>query len=53
MILYIKRLTNSYVHNLLGHPNKQVSHLHIPPSGQETVAPTMANRCVRLNGITS
>jgi hypothetical protein len=26
----IKRLTNSYLHNLPGHPNEQVSHLHVP-----------------------
>ena len=43
----------SYLHNLPGHPNEQVSHLHVPPSGQETVAPTVANRCVRLNDTTS
>jgi len=28
----IKRLTNSYLHNLPGHPNEQVSHLHVPPA---------------------
>ena len=49
----INRLTNSYLHDLPGHPDEQVSHLHVPPSGQEAAAPTLANRCVRLNGTTS
>ena len=49
----IKRLNNSYIHNLPGHPNEQVSHMYFPPKGQETVARTLANRCVGLNGVTS
>ena len=30
----IKRLTNSYLHNLPGHPNEQVSHPHVPPAAR-------------------
>ena len=31
----INRLTNSYVHNLQGHPNEQVSHLQVPPAARD------------------
>jgi hypothetical protein len=30
----INRLTNSYLHKLPGHPNEQVSHMHVPPASR-------------------
>ena len=30
----IKRLTSSYLHNLPGHPNQKLSHLHVPPAAR-------------------
>jgi len=46
----INRLTNSYPHNLPHTPmNKSVT----CTSPQHTTAPTVANRCVTLNGTTS
>ena len=49
----INRLTNSYLHNLPAHPKRTSESPALPPSDQDTVAPTVANRSVRLNGMTS
>ena len=48
-----KRLTNSYLHCRPGHPKRTSESPARPPSGQQTLKSTVANRCVRLNGMAS